>query len=209
VLALIAASDATFPHPNLPGIQTPVAPVLPAEPLENPCLNKPNNYFVENVRAGCDSYFVCFRGLATPLRCSEGLYFDIHRQMCYHAEEVRCRRDRCVGRKENSFVARPGGGCDAYARCENGRGVELKCPVPFYFNEETQMCDWATNVRCTPSPCLGRENYSYLTDYSGHCGSFLMCLDGEAIKEECPNNLYFDEPNQICNYPELVNCRRR
>jgi hypothetical protein len=187
----------------------PEMPTLPADTDATICHGKPNNYFVENLREGCDSYFVCFRNEATPLKCAAGLLFDAGRQMCYWADKVRCRRNRCAGRPDNSFVERPGGGCKSYARCESGKPIPLTCPEPFHFNARIQECDWSTRAECRPSPCIGRADHTYLVDNTRGCEAFLYCLGGEAIKEECPDNLYFDEVNQICNYPEKVNCRKR
>lgn len=38
------------------------------------------------------------------------------------------------------------------------------------------------------------------------CQHWLYCQNGAATEGQCPNQYYFDEPIQMCRYPEYVNC---
>lgn len=56
--------------------------------------------------------------------------------------------DVCRGRPGNHFAANERG-CSWYWRCNIGREAEEdRCPEPYYFNYERQICDWKENVEC-------------------------------------------------------------
>merc|ERR1712137_827081 len=39
-----------------------------------------------------------------------------------------------------------------------------------------------------------------------NCNHYFICIDGVPVSNICPEGLYYDEVNNLCNYPELVNC---
>lgn len=56
--------------------------------------------------------------------------------------------DVCRGRPNNHFASNPRG-CSWYYRCNIGLPAEEgRCPEPYYFNYDTQTCDWKENVDC-------------------------------------------------------------
>ncbi|CAK1542246.1 unnamed protein product [Leptosia nina] len=41
------------------------------------------------------------------------------------------------------------------------------------------------------------------------CDKFYQCTNGEKVERHCPENLYFNEEEDICDWPKNVNCAGR
>jgi hypothetical protein len=53
------------------------------------CIGVPDNSYVKSYEA-CNQYYQCMNGIAFPLLCPQGQYFEMTRQTCDDAENVVC-----------------------------------------------------------------------------------------------------------------------
>jgi hypothetical protein len=113
----------------------------------------------------------------------------------------------CANRPNGSYIPDPSRGCAAFLLCEGGIGAPNLCPYPYQFDFERQMCNYAHIVNCTlpPTHCEGRPD-GFIPDPPRGCPAFQKCVDGESTLHYCDAPFYFDFENQMCNWPEYVDC---
>lgn len=59
-----------------------------------------------------------------------------------------------------------------------------------------------STTAAVPAECSG----SGLFPSPESCQKYFVCSNGQSFEFSCPNGLLFDSVNQICNWPELVDC---
>ncbi|XP_077975043.1 uncharacterized protein LOC120329598 isoform X3 [Styela clava] len=175
---------------------------------------------------GCYSfYFQCVHGEPVEKLCGDGLVFDSTTNTCnWPASVPACvvGSGDCHGHEHEDLYL-PDNGCHNYFyQCVHGTAVKMPCPAGLAFNEDTQECDWPSNVPACPgySPeekttskttteadpdnCHGHQHEDlYLPDGGCH-DYFYQCVHGTAVKMPCPAGLAFSEDRQICDWPSTV-----
>lgn len=136
--------------------------------------------------------------------------------------------DVCRGRQDNHFAPNPRG-CAWYNRCNVGTPAEEgRCPDPFYFNFESQVCDWRENVDCTedndyPTTCPSSgiaiiPHVNVCSKYTGRFKSswilssyhflWIVCIDGQQEDRSCAPGLHFSYYDGKCVEPYLADCTK-
>nr|XP_014098199.2 peritrophin-48 [Bactrocera oleae] len=113
----------------------------------------------------------------------------------------------CLLLKNDALIA-SGDSCTQYYFCSNGIAIAQNCSSGTYFNKNTQMCVSEAPAYCTSTssdPCSGSAVGSFVAKPDS-CESYYYCSDTGAEVGSCPNGLYFDSVNQICDYPSEVSC---
>ncbi|XP_053674000.1 peritrophin-44-like [Anopheles nili] len=60
-------------------------------------------------------------------------------------------------------------------------------------------------VTSNDDPCRGVQNGYFVRD-KNDCKGYYYCTNEGAIRNVCPDEFYFNELAQTCDYPEKVNC---
>ncbi|XP_055694783.1 peritrophin-44-like [Lutzomyia longipalpis] len=117
----------------------------------------------------------------------------------YANEEV------CVGAADDTFVADPTS-CEGYYLCRDEVGLPGTCPYDLWFDPVNIWCTYPGDFcGAAANPCTGATDGSFV-DNPSSCGAWYYCSGGEAYPGVCANDLYFDPVNQVCTYPDYVEC---
>lgn len=108
----------------------------------------------------------------------------------------------CQGVPHNTFI-RDVSNCRNWFRCTPNGPVPGTCPDPWFFNGNTQECDWEYNVQCFA--CRTTVPVESIP-IEGQCEGFIRCVNGRATQHACQNGLLFNNATQQCDLPENVNC---
>jgi len=107
-----------------------------------------------------------------------------------------------------------------YFVCSNGDGYKQTCPSNTYFDPEELLCDFydeifacsgktkkPSNVTVIPTiaslpasefNCTGKPDKAYVPPKQKCSSFYYRCFSGFAYKLKCPENLYFDLENDMC-----------
>uniref|UniRef100_A0A182ML14 Chitin-binding type-2 domain-containing protein n=1 Tax=Anopheles culicifacies TaxID=139723 RepID=A0A182ML14_9DIPT len=55
------------------------------------------------------------------------------------------------------------------------------------------------------NPCLGIPDGMFVNDFTS-CESYFLCLGGVSTQAQCPPGFYFNEAQQLCDFPQNVFC---
>ncbi|GAB0090136.1 hypothetical protein DMENIID0001_048250 [Sergentomyia squamirostris] len=116
---------------------------------------------------------------------------------------VLANEEVCVGQAEDSFVADPAR-CEGWYLCRDEIGLSGTCPDDLWFDPANQWCTYPGEF-CAVSTCQGVSDGTFV-DNPESCGHWFYCSGGEAFPGVCANDLYFDPVNQVCTYPDYVDC---
>jgi Chitin binding Peritrophin-A domain len=178
---------------------------------EKPCEGVKSTKLVKNPDGDCRDYFTCFDGRGTFSRCEDGFFFNKDKQICDKWDLDLCYnpKDQCKGVEHHKFVKNPNGDCQDYFLCYNGKSETRRCPDGHIFYENEQICDFWDHGHCTYTndQCHGKEHLAAVDRPTGTCASYYLCEYGRGVPYNCPEGLYFDNENQMCNFPEKVDCR--
>jgi hypothetical protein len=95
----------------------------------------------------CVDYYSC-TNLEIELTCPDGYWFDMGYQSCLRQDLVVCTDD-CIDETDGTFLARPPGGCAAFWRCYQDRGVPLYCPDGLHFEPtDGGICNYPNDDIC-------------------------------------------------------------
>lgn len=102
--------------------------------------------FVRHPR-GCNSYYVCWNGVAYTRDCPDGLNFDA-RGVCEYPRNVDC--SQCT--PHGQTIIRVYDTCDQFIQCNNGKSTRMQCEAGLYFDTDTLKCRPHNEVACVPAP---------------------------------------------------------
>ncbi|KAF8789910.1 Peritrophin-1 like protein [Argiope bruennichi] len=116
----------------------------------------------------CSSYYMCTEGRAYPIKCPEGLHFNVEYGVCEPPCDARC--DLTVDcpspiqfAYSKSFEILPlhcprpnglfpvAGECGAYNLCSKGRAHLLHCPPGFHYSSKDETCETPCSAQCDKS----------------------------------------------------------
>ncbi|KAH8303647.1 hypothetical protein KR018_009425, partial [Drosophila ironensis] len=165
----------------------------------------------DNLQA-CNKYHECStKGQLDTKTCSTGLYYQASSGQCEAKALVDCDAHplptnvcgTAKSPKENKFVA-DGATCRGHFYCaKQADGTPdanpqwTQCTADRFFDEKTQTCRLANQVKCTADRCDGRTPTFILKEETG-CRSYLVCSDGVTVAEKSCGNLFFDEDLGAC-----------
>jgi len=125
----------------------------------------------------CSKYYHCVNGAVSgiPMPCPGGTLFDKNLQNCNWESQVQCVPSSCGPPQSSPTEApvtsptepccpsgftglRDHNSCSKYYHCVNGAvsGIPMPCPGGTLFDKNLQVCNWESQVQCTPSPCSRR-----------------------------------------------------
>jgi hypothetical protein len=127
--------------------------------------------------------------------------------------------------KPSGYYPDPDKKCSAiYYACSNGETIKRTCPEGLAYDQLTQLCDYQDEVfDCTgktkppptkstkapkPSPaslpseefnCTGKPDAGYTPEKKKCSEIFYKCLAGITYKLLCPDGLFYDVENDLCD----------
>ncbi|XP_050091536.1 uncharacterized protein LOC126575067 [Anopheles aquasalis] len=174
----------------------------------------------------CYRYYQCKNNVPYPMICRPDLWFDQERQLCDTPSNVQCflrpgnpgppnaTPNICVG-VANGQLTRNWNYCNQYYLCVNEIGWPQICPDGLWYDEDRKTCDVPENVQCpltpttvAPTPwdrCVGVEDLSFVSD-DDFCYRYYQCVNGVPYPMICPNDQWFDERRQVCDFTQNVEC---
>uniref|UniRef100_A0A182SLF2 Chitin-binding type-2 domain-containing protein n=1 Tax=Anopheles maculatus TaxID=74869 RepID=A0A182SLF2_9DIPT len=60
-------------------------------------------------------------------------------------------------------------------------------------------------TRAQREPCLGIPDGVFVNDFTS-CDGYFLCLGGVPTQAQCPPGFYFNEAQQLCDFPQNVFC---
>lgn len=125
----------------------------------------------------------------------------------------------CEGLPTDTFVPNPKG-CKYMFHCRNGNPFEAFCPGEFWFNPDSGICDFRSNVDChlddakpnsKPNelilcPLKDTKEIKFIAS-SIDCGRFYICYHGKPIQQQCIGDLHWNDEKKKCDYEKQANCK--
>jgi len=107
------------------------------------------------------------------------------------------RQEPCLNLPGGTGFANDYSSCQSYFSCINFHPFSVKCPLPFFFNENGPfgpICDWPFNLECQSCPPTGVINIA--DPY--HCHRYRACVNGVSMDRECSPGTAFDQEKGQC-----------
>ncbi|XP_017484282.1 PREDICTED: uncharacterized protein LOC108372963 [Rhagoletis zephyria] len=116
----------------------------------------PLRYGLNNViylanAASCTSYYTCYNGIAIPMICPRGTYFNEETSRCERQENVYCSLYRPVrlicNRGVYDYIPHARN-CGYYYFCSNGYLMIFQCPFQYLWHYERRTCVHSSQAKC-------------------------------------------------------------
>lgn len=124
----------------------------------------------------------------------------------------------CEGLPNDTFVTNPKG-CKYMFHCRNGQPFEAFCPGDMWFNPDSGICDYRSNVDChldDTKPIRNPEEFIFcpLKDSkvptfrasSIDCARYYLCYHGKPVHQQCAGDLQWNKVTEQCDVANKVNC---
>lgn len=125
----------------------------------------------------------------------------------------------CEGLPSDTFVSNPKG-CKFMFHCRDGAPFEAFCPGELWFNPDSGICDFRTNVDChlddakpqkNPKelivcPSKDSRNIKFLAS-TRDCSRYYICYHGKAVQQQCINKLHWNDKKKQCDLADSANCK--
>ncbi|EDW18217.1 probable chitinase 10 [Drosophila mojavensis] len=142
----------------------------------------------------------------------------------------------CRNQASGSFVEHPDDCRLFYLCQDNGDAVLASCPLNMFYNKLNKICDTAANAGCqnktnqdivipptnneqnlnsmitdaakycaTLTPQAGNDRIVYVGS-SSSCSKYYICYYGQAILQECSEELHWNAVTAKCDLPERAKC---
>ncbi|XP_022258941.1 chondroitin proteoglycan-2-like [Limulus polyphemus] len=158
----------------------------------------------------CAAYTYCEKGVLYRRRCTDGLYFNPKIANCDHKSNVQCELDPKCPQPNGKFPI-PGTSV-YYILCINNIARREKCPEGLQFDPVTMCCTWPDTCNKTVTglkPYLPKNecpcDCCAIPDPKD-CTKFILCINGNAIKQTCADGLRFNPKIENCDYARNVDC---
>uniref|UniRef100_A0A6P4EGA4 Peritrophin-44 n=1 Tax=Drosophila rhopaloa TaxID=1041015 RepID=A0A6P4EGA4_DRORH len=170
----------------------------------------------------CSGYYYCSdQETALHGTCPQDTHFNSTTQTCTRLNESACTTssfEYCsIVKDKVSFDNLQG--CNKYHECEKGVLKDKTCTSKYY-QASTGTCVDKALVACDahplPTDVCGKANKPKEDTFVGDaatCRGYFYCAkqkdgtpDPNPSWNQCPQDRFFDETNQKCNYPNLVKC---
>jgi len=90
--------------------------------------------------------------------------------------------------------------CSMYWVCDQTGVFHMPCPDGLYFNEGEGVCDYPENVLECPFEC--KEDGMFMD--RADCAKYYWCVGEQQYHMDCPDELWFNNAEQGCDWPENV-----
>lgn len=121
--------------------------------------------------------------------------------------------------------------CTSFLFCDNGLQKIVNCPPNMWFDPnykgetlcnypevvcaaDQTVCNCAVEYPPLPPDPLIEYDLSCLIDNRFHmkgssvdCGRYFICFNENIFRLECRNGFHYNPRTEMCDYPELVNCK--
>jgi Chitin binding Peritrophin-A domain len=139
----------------------------------------------------CTKFFKCYMGKAYVIKCPKGQHWAQHMNRCEHASVAHCTLTRPSIRPAQADYS-----------VEEDEEEE-------YEDEHTIIDD--PDYKKFDSRCIPDEPDIYHPIQFAHptdCSMFYKCFDHVAYKSQCPFGLYYNERDEMCDYPFNTQCNQ-
>lgn len=155
------------------------------------CL-EPTGLFPDSTN--CRLFYHCEHGVAYQKHCSSPLMFNPAKGVCDWPENVECGKDSTIRQSTASSTS-----TESQLSTKNSTQSLLTISTYSPVSTTSEPCHEVPGVIC---PCACR-----VPTYD-ECSSFFQCQeDGTACKKYCPEGLYFNKIEMVCDLPTNVECR--
>lgn len=127
-------------------------------------------------------------------------------------------KNPCEGLPNDTFVSNPKG-CKYMFHCRNGLPFEAYCPSEMWFNTDSGICDFRTNVDChlddskLPTnprelilcPVKDNKEIKYIAS-TLDCKRYFICYHGKPVQFECISDLHWNDEKKQCDHADKANC---
>ena len=105
------------------------------------------------------------------------------------------------------FVTNPSD-CRGWIGCYDGNAYVGFCDEGYFFNEQSQNCDYEENIKCkiTKNALCDSDNEGYFIEHPSDCRGWLWCSNGNGMEGFCPEGFFFNYRDQTCDFPDNVFC---
>ncbi|CAF1232884.1 unnamed protein product [Adineta ricciae] len=176
----------------------------------------------------CNIYHHCIGGIDYIEPCPNQLAWNEQRKMCDWATNVNCTgKTMPVMKSKTSFCTnRPDGRypsetyCNVFHHCIGGMDNIVRCTGELQWDDVKKECGWKSSVRCGPPKkmlpndskynstfCTGKPDGSYPNEE--YCNVYHVCESGSDSIRQCPNQLFWDNEQQKCEWSNKVHCSGR
>lgn len=139
----------TLPTTKEVEIETTLSSASTTSPLESVLCPEVSHEIVFKADPdSCLNYYLCFNGVAMPMKCADNLHFNSEKQKCDFKENVRCRLGipTCEIYMNEFFPHESS--CNLFYYCRYGHLSLQQCPYFYYWNEEKHECQMNYRLRC-------------------------------------------------------------
>lgn len=113
--------------------------------------------------------------------------------------------------------------CSEYIKCADGCPLLHSCLPNLIYNSVLEICDKLDSAYCKEEPlptaapppvtlppnvddmCTNKPNGTILP-YENDCASFIQCINGKPLLQQCPTNWLFNPDLLVCDLAKDVNC---
>ncbi|XP_035794802.1 uncharacterized protein LOC118467940 [Anopheles albimanus] len=150
--------------------------------------------------ADCSSYFICLNGEATPAQCAPTLLFNPETRRCDLEENVECINFITLlhqyQRIQQLYLC-------AIVQCERQQNKMVSKSVLYRALVMASLV--ATASAQLVGPCAGVQDGVFVNDFSS-CEGYFLCENGQPLPAACPPGFFFNEDEQLCDFPQNVFC---
>lgn len=121
--------------------------------------------------------------------------------------------------------------CSSFLVCDEGKLKDVNCPPLMWFDPnykgdtlcnypevvcaaDNNVCDCSVEYPPLPPDPLIESDVSCLADNRFHmsgskvnCGRYFICYNDNVYRQECRSGFHYNAKTEMCDYPELVNCK--
>ncbi|XP_017038962.1 uncharacterized protein LOC108086536 [Drosophila ficusphila] len=94
--------------------------------------------------------------------------------------------------------------CASYFQCLDDEAVHMNCPNGSYFEVNNEVCIVDEFNVCPTSRKKCFEGY--VSRDLEDCAAYLKCLNGNLVKEKCPEGTYFNAISKSCSFDRAAFC---
>ncbi|XP_017121482.1 peritrophin-44 [Drosophila elegans] len=171
----------------------------------------------------CYGYYYC-ADQETPLygSCPPETHFNATTQTCTRLYESNCTTSsfEYCSIVKNSVNFDNLAGCNQYHVCEKGVLKDKTCASASYYQASTGTCVAKALVDCDAHPLptnvcgkASKPTENKFVSDGATCRGYFFCAkqkdgtpDPNPAWNQCPQDRFFDQSNQKCNYPNSVKC---
>ncbi|CAD7080511.1 unnamed protein product [Hermetia illucens] len=153
-----------------------------------------NRAFAANP-ANSSQFFYCLNNKIQLGSCSGGKIFDLDTAQCVDPGYI---GPNCLSNESLTFPYPKNNAL--YYYCLNRQALVVHCPDGSYYNEYTETCSEGSlgGIDVAVPSCPPGIN-TLLPDPNGDCQKYVLCINGHASWQTCPNGFYFQPNQQICD----------